>query len=509
MARRPLLTGEERQLLFGVPNEPDALARHYTFTRSDQDLVAGRRSAVNRLGFAVQLALLRHPGMGLAQIEEPAAALVEWLAAQLGIPAAAFADYAGRPQTMTDHAVVLATTLGLRPSSNADLPVMIETAAQSACSTDRGAPIVAGVIAALRAAKIILPAPAVTERTAIAGRARARKRAADALIAGLSPAQLIKLDALLIPDPAIEATPLAWLRNAPTAPKPDPVRALLDRRRVVREIGVPPNAAGRIHDNRFQQLLREGRISDAHQIGRYAVQRRRAIVVAAIIDLEARLTDAVLDMADKLIGGLFARARKARERRYVVRTRSVGRLIRLFHDTIEALGAAQNSERDAFTVVDETVGWARLLRVQGEVRELADFAGEDPLQGAADRYLTLRKFALELIEALEFKAARTHDPILSAIRLLRDLNHSGKRDIPVDAPSPFRKDWKRLISEQDRPNRRLYETAVFATLRDKLRSGDVWVEGSSNYRRFDSCLLLPAAVPAIAAELGIPATADE
>lgn len=163
--------------------------------------------------------------------------------------------------------------------------------------------------------KIILPAPAVIERTAIAGRVRARKRAADALIAGLSPAQLIKLDALLIPDPAIEATPLAWLRNAPTAPKPDHVRALLDRLRVVREIGVPPNAAGRIHDNRFQQLLREGRISDAHQIGRYAVQRRRAIVVAAIIDLEARLTDAVLDMADKLIGGLFARARKARERR--------------------------------------------------------------------------------------------------------------------------------------------------------------------------------------------------
>ena len=80
---------------------------------------------------------------------------------------------------------------------------------------------------------------------------------------------------------------------------------------------------------------------------------------------------------------------------------------------------------------------------------------------------------------------------------MRDLNHSGKRDIPVDAPSTFRKDWKRLISEQGRPNRRLYETAVFATLRDKLRSGDVWVEGSSNYRRFDSYLLPPAAVPAI------------
>jgi hypothetical protein len=266
--------------------------------------------------------------------------------------------------------------------------------------------------------------------------------------------------------------------------------------------------AGRIHEDRFRQLIREGRISDAHQIARYAAPRRRAMLVASVIDLEARLTDAALDMADKLIGGLFARARKVRERRYVAGTRSVGRLMRLFHDTIEALATAQSSERDAFAVVDETVGWARLLAAQGEVRELADLAGEDPLQGAADRYRTLRKFAPDLLDALEFTAACPHDPTLSAIRLLRDLNHAGKRDIPADAPMPFRKEWKRLISEPGRPNRRLYETAVFATLRDKLRAGDVWVEGSSSYRRFDSYLLPPAAVPPLAAELGLPATAE-
>jgi len=509
MARRPLLSDEECRLFFGIPVDPDAVARQYTFTRSDEDRVASRRGAANRLGFAVQLALLRHPGMGLAQMEEPIVALVEWLAARLGIPATAFADYAGRPQTMTDHALMLAAMLGLRPPGTADLPLMIEAAAQSALGTDRGAPIVAGVVAALRAAKIILPAPAVIERTAIAGRARARKRAADVLLAGLLPAQLAKLDALLIPDPALDATPITWLRNAPTAAKPDHVQALLDRLRRVREIGVPAEVAGRIHEDRFRQLVREGRVSDAHQIARYAALRRRPILIASVIDLEARLTDAALDMADKLIGGLFARARKARERRYVAGTRNVGRLMRLFHDTIEALATAQSGERDAFAVVDETVGWARLLAAQGEVRELADLAGEDPLRGAADRYRTLRKFAPDLLDALEFTAARPHDPTLAAIRLLRDLNHAGKRDIPADAPMPFRKDWKRLISEPSRPNRRLYETAVFATLRDKLRAGDVWVEGSSNYRRFDSYLLPPAAVPAIAAGLGLPATADE
>ncbi len=70
--------------------------------------------------------------------------------------------------------------------------------------------------------------------------------------------------------------------------------------------------------------------------------------------------------------------------------------------------------------------------------------------------------------------------MLAALNLLRDLSQSGKREIPPDAPMPFRKAWRKPISQGDQPNRRLYETAVLATLRDKLRSGDVWVERSAN-----------------------------
>ena len=99
----------------GRPHDADSLARLFTLTRADRDLVAGRRGDANRLGFAVQLALLRHPGTMLAHLEQPAEPLVHWLAGQLEIPAAAFAEYARRPQTMTDHARLLAATLGLRP----------------------------------------------------------------------------------------------------------------------------------------------------------------------------------------------------------------------------------------------------------------------------------------------------------------------------------------------------------------------------------------------------------
>ena len=509
MARRQLLTDEERTALLGIPADPDALARLFTPSRADRALVVERRGDANRLGCAVQLALLRHPGMALAYLDQPVDALVAWMARHLDIPAAAFAEYARRSQTMTDHAHQLAATLGLRVLTMADVPPMIEAAAEAARGTDSGRPVAAAVIAALRSAHIILPSAAVIERIAIAGRARARKRAAAALVAGLSHDELARIDGLLVIDSSVGMTPFAWLKAMPVAPKADHVRELLDRLHLVRRVGLPAENANRIHENRLQQFVREGYASDAHQLARYAGQRRHAILAATALDLEARLTDAVLDMADKLIGGLFAKARNTARRRYAASASDVGRLMRLFYGTIEALLMAQQSDADAFETVDDAVGWPKLLSARDQVRELAELAGDDPLVHAADRWKTLRKFAPALIEALQFRAARAGDPMLAALELLAGLNRSGKRDVPVDAPMPFRKEWRRLVMEENEPDRRLYETAVLATLRDKLRSGDIWVERSANYRRFDSYLLPQDAVPAVIAEMKLPATADE
>jgi Domain of unknown function (DUF4158) len=285
LARRQLLTNEERDALFGIPADPDGLARRFTLSRSDQNLISERRSDASRLGYAVQLALLRHPGMALANMAQPIDPLVAWMARQLEIAVDAFGDYTRRPQTVTDHARRLAEALGLRPPTAADLPMMIEAAARAAWGTDQGKPIVAAVIAALQEARIILPAVAVIERTAIAGRARARTRAADALLSDLSEAQIAKLDQLLVLDAAVKMTPFAWLKAMPIAPKPDHVRELLDRLRRVREIGLSPATAAHIHEDRLRQFVREGHASDAHQLGRYADRRRRAILVATAIDL--------------------------------------------------------------------------------------------------------------------------------------------------------------------------------------------------------------------------------
>jgi hypothetical protein len=100
MGRGDLLSAEERRQLFGVPVDRDALARMYTFEPRDLDLIRARREKRNRLGFAVQFALIRHPGLTLAQVAaQPGAdleALVSFIARQLELPSTALTDYAAR-----------------------------------------------------------------------------------------------------------------------------------------------------------------------------------------------------------------------------------------------------------------------------------------------------------------------------------------------------------------------------------------------------------------------------
>lgn len=514
MRKHELLSETEREQLLGIPIDRDDLARLYTLEPNDIDQVRLRREDRNRLGVALQLALFRHPGVTLAQILQSSAGLpeelVSFVAEQLDITAIALADYAGREQTMTDHTRELAAAYGLRGATRADIPFMIEAAAKAAWETDKGVVIAAGIIDALRQAKILLPAVSTIERAGIAGRARARKQAAHALLSGLRPDQLDALDALLIPDATKGAIALTWLKAIPATSKPDHVRDILERLRMVREIGISAKLSAAVHPDRYRQFLREGRASPAYLLERYATPRRRAKLVACLIDLEERLTDAAIGLADKLIGNAFSRAQNKQSRRYAATAKDVGRLMRLFHGTIDALSTALNNDSDPIEAIDETVGWANLMKARPEVAALAETADVDPLMVAVDRYATLRKFAPTLIEAIAFKAGRGSARTIAGIHLLRDLNRAGKREVPADAPMPFKKEWRKLVIGPDgKINRRLYETAMLAHLRNKLRSGDVWVERSSAYRRFDSYLLPGRAAAPIVAELGLPTAADE
>ena len=58
------MSASARETLFGIPSDTASLERNYVLADDDLDLICTRRSAENRLGLAIHIALLRHPGQG-------------------------------------------------------------------------------------------------------------------------------------------------------------------------------------------------------------------------------------------------------------------------------------------------------------------------------------------------------------------------------------------------------------------------------------------------------------
>ncbi|MEO5779797.1 MAG: DUF4158 domain-containing protein [Arthrobacter oryzae] len=108
VALRSLLTPAERDQILAMPTGTEDLAASYTLSDADMSLIRQRRGNADRLGFAVQLALLRHPGITLAEDTQVPPELGCWLASRLakGLPAGKEDRAAWRQRHRT----------GLRPS---------------------------------------------------------------------------------------------------------------------------------------------------------------------------------------------------------------------------------------------------------------------------------------------------------------------------------------------------------------------------------------------------------
>ncbi|MCE3543571.1 DUF4158 domain-containing protein, partial [Escherichia coli] len=172
----------------------------------------------NRLGFAVQLCLMRYPGRALMANEALPKAMLHYVAEQIGADPASFEWYARREETRMNHVAHLLGYLEMRTPAADDRRAALLAAIEAASTTDKGAPIAKAIITAYRERRVLLPAVNMMERMGLAARAIARRRAERALISDLDSEKLETLDALLGVDPAIGQTRYHWLRSAPDAP---------------------------------------------------------------------------------------------------------------------------------------------------------------------------------------------------------------------------------------------------------------------------------------------------
>ncbi|MEV3927435.1 hypothetical protein [Actinomadura coerulea] len=118
--------------------------------------------------------------------------------------------------------------------------------------------------------------------------------------------------------------------------------------------------------------------------------------------------------------------------------------------------------------------WTPLPKDHGRLSEL-DFS-----------YTCLRQFTPNVLAAIDFKGEPGTGALVQVVGILKELNASGGRKVPADAPTGFvlakYADYleKARKSGEEPAYRHCWELCVIS-LRDGLRSGDVWMPGSRRY----------------------------
>ena len=490
MPARHILSPQSRAALFDPPTDPAAIVRHYVFSPGDMALIRRRRRVANRLGFAVHFAYLRFPGRVLGVEEAPPVNMLTFIAGQVGCDAAEFAGYARREETRWEHLGELQAYLTVRPFQREDRRVVAHVAFEQATGSDRGDVIVSAMIEHLRERRILLPAAATLEKIALAARALARKRAHKSLIEGLSPETIPGLEALLIVADDWGRTPLAWLREWPEAPRQRNLVALVERLQTVRRLGVGADREKRIHRARYMAIARELAILVPRDISRFDTPRRLATLVVFAREMEAVLTDAALAMFDKMLGSVFRRADRAHKDNVVDRARTLDASARALLGMAKVMLAAKDTGEDQIVAVECAIGWKRLKALVSEAESALADTRPDNLGEVVERYATVRRMSPVILGAFTFRSWKDNDPLLAALDVVRELHASGAKKLPPHPSMSFlRPAWRKLVKTAAGIDRRAYEVAVMMALRERLQSGDVWVEGSRAFRAFDDFLL--------------------
>lgn len=491
MPRRSFLSQREREELLATPTEESDLIRRYALSQSDIKIINQRRGAENRLGFAVQLCYMRYPGIVLGSNDVPATPVVGSIAQQLGIDPGVWSEYGQRDQTRREHLVELRSVFGFTPFTTAShYRPTVRSLETVAWHTDKGSVLANTLVESLRQQSVLLPPANVIDRMCAEAITHVHRRLCLLLTEPLSEDQRAHIDALLELRENSTLSVLAWLRQSPRASTPRHLLEHLDRLAVIETLTLPDGIERLVPQNWLVKSAREGGQMTAQHLRDLENTRRYATLVAVLTETRATIIDETITIHDHIIGNLFNRAKQHHEQVFLRSGKAFNDKVLLYGRIGRAVLEADQAGSDFRAAIESVIPWDAFTESVDEAEKLAQPADFDHLDRIGEGYGQIRRYAPDFLEALHWKAAPAVGDLLDAIDVLKQLNSSNARNVPNTAPIGFvRKRWHHLVFTPDGINRRFYELCVLSELRNALRSGDIWVRGSRQFKDFDDYLL--------------------
>jgi len=496
VATRDVFSAEELAQLRSFPEVNRAeLIRYFTLAPADEAFVRKFRGQSNVLGAALQLCALPWLGFVPDDVASAPAAAVAWLSERLGIVMGELRGYGAREQTRTDHLRELAQYAGWRTMDEMEWKQLQEFLFARAMEHDSPKLLFRLACEYLAAARVVRPGVVnLLERVATA-RDRARAETWTRVEHLLrEPRRRAELDELLVVDPLLGRTRLAWLGIGPTQATPQAVKSELEKLAYLCGLDAHAWDLSGLPAERRRFLAGVGRRLTAQALSRREDQRRYPILLTLASQSAVDVLDESLLLFDQALSGRESAAKAKMTEALAERAKGGENRQALLDDILKIVLDLGISDEAVGSRLREGVGLDRMRAAWTARQErLPRDHGHLAMLDASMGYL--RQFAPEVLAAVRFAGGVGTEELLSAVSILAELYATGARKVPASAPAGFvPARWAGYLAAAATNGdvtayRHYWELCVLMALRDGLRSGDVYVPGSRRYADPASFLL--------------------
>lgn len=495
---RRFLSKVERERLSQFPaevTEADCIV-YFTLTPADKAFVESRRGDANRLGVALLLCSLRYLGYFPADVKHTPGNVIAFVADQLALAPIVLADYADRDETRWEHLPQVMNHLGFRRLETEERDSLIAWLGERALEHDRPSLLLQQACERLYQLRLVRPAVTSMEELVAAARQWAEARTTEVLVKPLSPRIQKSLDALLVSSEEYDKAPLLWLRRFATGHSDKDILEALQKLVFIRRWAVTKWEVEELPPSRLKYLAQVARYTSTQGLKRKKpVAKRYAILVAFLLWAHEKTIDELIELFDLCLADAYRKSKRDLQEfqlRYVAHMQTV---IGYFRDVGQVvLDEAVPDEAIRPTIYEQVpvdtlqtaLDEVESFFIVGRKRTHLDFFDK--------RYSYFRRFTPAFLKALTFHNYADKESLLEALDVLREMNEAEDRLLPptfTDVPTDFVPlQWRnRVLNRDSTVSRRDYELCALSDLRDSLRSGAVWLEGSRQYANLDSYLI--------------------
>jgi TnpA family transposase len=485
-AQERFLSQRQRYQPISLPQHfsDEEMARDWTLFERDRHEIARYRKDF-RLYMAIQICAVRLYGRFLRHVHDLSPHIINYLGQQLDLPPSLTVEVPEREATYLEQRQNILKHLGFqRFDHNAQAQLEAWIAQQARLGTLPHA-LFQQAENHLLAKRVLLPGPSVLERLIIHVCADVHLQLFETVFRQLSPALRQAIDRLLLVPDGEQRSAFFHLTEYPPAPSISSIQSYLQRYHTVAETGIDDFENQVFTPAFLEYFFKQAKRYNATDIKRFADHKRYTMMLCFLLETRKALLDHLVMMHDQYVVDIARQTQNAYEKKHRELRKRQKRAVDVMLDTTDFLLEWPDdqplSKSDLWRQVEE-------VKLRSSRKDLQEFKRLEE-RGYGDfllnRYPSLRKYFADFIH-LPFAAKPGNEHLLHAIEMVRKLDAGDLTRLPPTAPTTFvPKELRRALKDQaGNLNRNAWEMGLALTIKDALRSGDLYLPQSKQHVSF-------------------------